>query len=43
MASLRGFNVAQAARGGMRYWVVSDLNGEELRVFTQALTDPRSP
>lgn len=33
----RGFNVEQFARGGMRYWLVSDLNSNELDDLAQLL------
>ena len=32
-----GFNVQHFARGGMRYWVISDLNKNELEDFTKLL------
>jgi anti-sigma factor RsiW len=32
-----GFNVARLDAGGLQYWVVSDLNREELEDFTQLL------
>ena len=32
-----GFNVQHFARGGMRYWVISDLNKNELDDFTKLL------
>jgi anti-sigma factor RsiW len=32
-SSLRGYNVAHFAHGGMAYWAVSDLNPEELKGF----------
>jgi len=32
-----GFNVARFARGGMRYWIVSDLNRNELDDFAKLL------
>ena len=32
-----GFNVQHFARGGMRYWVISDLNKNELDDFTRLL------
>ena len=32
-----GFNVARFARGGMRYWIVSDLNRNELDDFATLL------
>ena len=35
--SLRGFNSVHWVHGGMRYWVVSDLNPAELAAFAQAL------
>ncbi|HYT47445.1 MAG TPA: anti-sigma factor [Burkholderiales bacterium] len=36
-----GFNVARFARGGMRYWVVSDLNRNELDDFARLLAARR--
>ncbi|MEP7102417.1 MAG: anti-sigma factor [Burkholderiales bacterium] len=33
----RGFNVAHWAHGGMRFWLVSDINRDELVAFAQAL------
>ena len=33
----RGFNVVHWARGGMRFWLVSDINRDELAAFAQAL------
>lgn len=35
--SIRGFNVAELARGGMGYWVVSDLNARDLGDFAELL------
>jgi anti-sigma factor RsiW len=35
--TLRGFNVDHWIRGGMSFWVVSDLNDGELREFARAL------
>jgi len=35
--SQRGFNIVQQVHDGMRYWVVSDVNAEELGAFTRAL------
>ena len=35
--SQRGFNHVQWARGGMRFWLVSDLNRNELVTFAHAL------
>ena len=32
-----GFNVQHFARGGMRYWVISDLNKNELDDFTKLI------
>ena len=36
-----GFNVERFARGGMRYWVVSDLNRNELEDFARLLATSR--
>jgi anti-sigma factor RsiW len=36
-----GFNVARFAVGGMRYWVVSDLNRNELDDFARLLATSR--
>lgn len=33
----RGFNVVHWARGGMRFWLVSDINRDELAAFAKAL------
>jgi len=33
----RGFNVVHWARGGMRFWLVSDINRDELAAFAHAL------
>ena len=38
----QGFNVAHFARGGMNYWLVSDLNQAELSSLAQALPE-RTP
>lgn len=35
--ALRGFNSVHWVRGGMRFWLVSDLNAAELGVFAHAL------
>jgi len=35
--SLRGFNAMHWTRGGMRFWLVSDLNRDELGAFARAL------
>lgn len=37
LASRRGFNVVEQVRAGMRYWIVSDLNAEELQAFVRSL------
>jgi anti-sigma factor RsiW len=37
IATERGFRIAHWTRGGMRHWVVSDLNATEFRSFVQAL------
>jgi anti-sigma factor RsiW len=36
----RGYHVIHAAHAGMEYWVVSDLNAQELAAFTHLLTAP---
>jgi len=36
----RGFHVIHGTRAGMAYWVVSDLNAEELAAFAQLLATP---
>jgi anti-sigma factor (TIGR02949 family) len=36
----RGFHVIHAAHSGMTYWVVSDLNAEELATFAHMLAAP---
>ena len=33
----RGFNIVHWAHGGMRFWLVSDINRDELAAFAQAL------
>jgi anti-sigma factor RsiW len=35
--SIRGFHIHHWSRGGMSFWVVSDLNNDELTEFSQAL------
>ncbi|HYP68608.1 MAG TPA: hypothetical protein VEP67_10225 [Thiobacillaceae bacterium] len=37
--SMRGFNVIRAARNGMEYWVVSDLNARELGDFVELIQE----
>lgn len=37
--SVRGFNVISAARNGMEYWVVSDLNTRELGDFAELVLE----
>ena len=37
--SVRGFNVIRAARNGMEYWVVSDLNPRELGDFAELVLE----
>ena len=39
----RGFNVVHWARGGMRFWLVSDINRDELTAFAQALAEAAAP
>lgn len=36
-AAQRGFNAVHWTRGGMRFWLVSDINRDELAAFAQAL------
>jgi hypothetical protein len=36
----RGYHVIHAAHAGMAYWVVSDLNSQELAAFVRLLTAP---
>jgi anti-sigma factor RsiW len=36
----RGYHVIHAAHAGMSYWVVSDLNAQELAAFVRLLTAP---
>ena len=36
----RGFHVIRATHAGMAFWVVSDLNGEELAIFARMLAAP---
>jgi anti-sigma factor (TIGR02949 family) len=36
----RGYHVIHAAHAGMAYWVVSDLNAQELAAFARLLTAP---
>jgi anti-sigma factor RsiW len=36
----RGYHVIHAAHAGMAYWVVSDLNAQELAAFARLLTTP---
>jgi anti-sigma factor RsiW len=36
----RGYHVIHAAHAGMAYWVVSDLNAQELAAFARMLTAP---
>lgn len=38
--SERGFNVERGARGGMAFWLVSDLNREELTTLARAFEAP---
>jgi anti-sigma factor RsiW len=37
---VQGYNVIQAVGNGMQYWVVSDLNRQELQQFTERLLAP---
>jgi anti-sigma factor RsiW len=37
--SVRGFNVIRAARNGMEYWVVSDLNARKLGDFVELVQE----
>jgi anti-sigma factor RsiW len=37
----RGFQIAHWTRGGMRYWLVSDLNPEEFARLAGELRDAR--
>lgn len=39
LLSVRGFNVIKAARNGMEYWVVSDLNTRELGDFVELVLE----
>jgi len=32
-SSEQGYNVIETVRGGVEYWIVSDLNADELRQF----------
>jgi anti-sigma factor RsiW len=39
LESRRGFQIASWSAGGMAYWVVSDLNADELRAFCSLIRD----
>lgn len=39
LESRRGFQIANWSAGGMTYWVVSDLNGDELRTFCSLMRE----
>ncbi|MGH7654769.1 MAG: anti-sigma factor family protein [Gemmatimonadaceae bacterium] len=41
LESRRGFQIAHWSAGGMAYWVVSDLNADELRTFCGLMRDAR--
>lgn len=43
MRARHGYNVLQWTRGGMQYWVASDLNAEELRRFSELARAGISP
>lgn len=38
LESLQGYNVAHWTHGGMEWWAVSDLSGDELRLFVRLAT-----
>jgi anti-sigma factor RsiW len=40
LQSLQGYNVAHWTHGGMQWWAVSDLSGDELKLFVQLATAP---
>ena len=41
--SQRGFNIVHWAHGGMSFWLVSDINRDELRAFARALAQADAP
>jgi anti-sigma factor RsiW len=43
LESRRGFQIANWTTGGMAYWVVSDLNEDELRTFCSLMRDAGTP
>lgn len=42
-ATQQGFHVIHGTHAGMTYWVVSDLNAEELATFARMLSTPSAP